>query len=193
MSCDPVKGSAGVEWSSGVLFAFASLVLLAQSGCAMVSPLPAWELIKASGAAATVAVSYGPSGAKDVVHHGDAPISAVCIEYNPTAQLADLVPSLQAALRDQGVASRVYEAGTNLDECGVWLRYAATIDWDVPPMSSGFRAYLTSASLGLHRSNGQLMASGSYEIDRNFGLGKWASTRRKVSPVVKALITGFDT
>jgi hypothetical protein len=165
----------------------------APCGCAVVSSAPSWELLKASGTATAFALAYAPSGAKNVVHHGDAPITEVCIEYNPTAQLPDLVPSLQAALRDQGVRSRVYEAGTGAKECGFWLRYVAAIEWDLPPLSSSYRAYLSSATLGLLKANGAVLASGSYEMDGTFGLGKWASTRRKVAPVVRALITGFET
>lgn len=164
-------------------------------GCSLLSPLPAWELIKAGGTAAHSAVATSrPAHASNTVHHGDAPVRDVCIEFNPNAPLEDLVPALQAELRSQGVDSRVYEAGAGQQQCTVWLRYAATIEWGIPPMGSSYRPNLSAAAVSLHRADGRLMSTSSYlQQDQNFGLGRWASTRHKVAPVVKALITGFET
>lgn len=163
-------------------------------GCSVVSVAPTWELVKAAGTATSVAMStQAPTSAANTVHHGDAPVRQVCIEFNQRAQLAELVPALQAALREQRVASRVYEPGDGLRECDVWLRYVATIGWDIPPMASDYQPYLSELSLSLHRANGALMASSSYDPGAGLGLGKWAATRRKVAPVVKAVVTGFDS
>ena len=163
-------------------------------GCAVVGPLTTIELVKATGAVASAAIAQAPGpAAADLVHHGDAPIASVCIEYNPHAQLSDLVPALHAALRDVGVSSRTFEPGAGADQCRYWLRYAASIQWGVPPFSGEYRAYLSAATFGLHRADGSLMASATYDVDRGPGLAKWSSTRRKVDPVVKALITGFTS
>lgn len=163
------------------------------AGCSVMSAAPTLQLVNAAGTATTVAMAYSPSKAANTVHHGDAPVSQVCIEFNNRAQLADLVPALQAALREQRVASRVYEPGDGIRECDVWLRYVATIGWDVPPMASDYQPYLSALSLSLHRANGALMASSSYDADANLGFGRWATTRRKVAPVVKAVVTGFES
>jgi len=169
-------------------------VLLAQlGGCSMLGPLQAWGLVKAADAASSAALARGPAKATNTVHHGDAPVSSLCIEYNRLAQLDDLVPALQIELREQGVSSRVYESGSGLQECRFWLRYAATIEWDVPPLGSSYRAYLSSAALSLHRANGSLMASSAYVVDSDYGVSKWSTTRRKLAPVVKAVITGFSS
>jgi hypothetical protein len=163
-------------------------------GCGILSPLPAWELVKATGTATSTALATAaPAKASNTVHHGDAPVRDVCIEFNRNAPLEDLVPSLQAELRRQGVESRVYEPGTGLQQCGVWLRYVATIEWGVPPMASAYRANLSAASLSLHRSDGTLLSTSSYQAEENYGIARWAGTRNKIAPVVKALITGFES
>lgn len=160
------------------------------SACSTLASLPSLALVKVSTGAALEAL---PGRASNTVHHGDAPISSVCIEFNRNAQLADLVPALQAELREQRVASRVYEAGTDLQTCPVWLRYAATIEWDIPPLATRHRAYLSGAALSLQRADGRLMASSHYRLDEELGISKWADTRRKLARVVKAVITGFES
>jgi hypothetical protein len=182
-----------MSWSRPRRALLAALLPLSLGACSVFSPMPAWELVKATGSAGSAALAYGPSEASQTVHHGDAPVSSLCIEYNRDAPAADLVPALQAELREHRVESRVYEAGTLPPRCEVWLRYVAAIQWGTPPLASGYRAYLSSAALSLHRANGRLMASSSYELDDRFGIGKWASTRSKLAPVVKALITGFES
>lgn len=159
----------------------------------MFSPLPAWELLKAGGSAGSAALAYGPSRASQVIHHGDAAPTSLCIEYNREAPAPELVPALQAELRSQGVESRVYEAGSGAAQCSVWLRYSASIQWGQPPLSGGYRSYLSAAAFSLHKANGNLMASSAYQLDEGMGLGRWATTRSKLAPAVKALITGFES
>lgn len=163
------------------------------SGCGAMAPLQAWGLIKAADTAGTTAMAYAPGKAVNTVHHGEPVMSSLCIEYNRMTPLEDLVPALQLELREQGVASRVYESGSGQQECRYWLRYAVTIEWGTPPLSSGYRAYLSSAALSLHHANGSLMASSAYAVDSDYGTSKWSTTRRKLAPVVKAVITGFTS
>lgn len=172
----------------------ALIALTGLGGCSALSPLPAWELLKGAGTATSTALATAaPAKASNTVHHGDAPVRTLCIEFNRNAPLEDLVPAMQAELKGQGVESRVYEPGTGLQQCGVWLRYVATIEWGVPPMASGYRANLSAASLSLHRADGTLLSTSSYVAEENFGLARWAGTRNKIAPVVKALITGFQS
>lgn len=177
------------------LRASSTLLLLAASlnGCAIVSPIPTWELIKAGGSATSAALTTRPGRAQHTVHHGDAPVRELCIAFNRLAPVPDLVPALQAELRQQGVASRVYEAGVEPAACAHWLRYSASLDWGVPPLGKDYQPFLSSAALSLHKADGRLMASSSYAVDESFGLSRWASTRAKVAAVVKALITGFES
>lgn len=170
-----------------------AVVLALLSGCSALAPFQAWGLVKAANVAGTTALAYGPSKAINTVHHGDAPMTDICIEYNRTAQLEDLVPALQIELRVQGVSSRVYESGAGQRECDFWLRYAATVEWGVPPFGNSFRTFLSSAVLSLHRANGSVVASSAYMVDGDLGVGKWATTRRKLAPAVKAVITGFTS
>ncbi len=159
------------------------------AGCSTLLPMATWELAKAGGLAAlTAAQSPRPV---NTVHHGDAPVKAVCVEYNREMPLDELVPALQAELKTQGVDSRVYDAGTAPRACSYWLRYAGSIAWGIPPLGQEHRSYLSAAALSLHRADGRLMASSAYVGDST--ATRWASTRKKIAPVVKALITGFET
>lgn len=177
----------------GAAVALSLLSLSLMSGCTILAPLQAFGLIKAADVAGSAALNYAPSKAINTVHHGDGPLQSVCIEYNQRAQLEDLVPALQQELSVQGVTSRVYEDGAGLQDCQVWLRYSATIEWGLPPLGNTYRPYLSSASLSLHRANGSLMATSAYAVDSDYGVSKWSTTRRKLAPVVKAVITGFTS
>lgn len=172
-----------------------SPVPLLLSACSVFSPLPAWELLKASAAATGTALAYAPGRAVDTVHHGDASPTSLCIEYRREVPLADLVPALQAELRELRITSRVYEAGGNASpDCQAWLRYEAAVQWDIPPLAGDYRPYLAAAALSLHGADGRLMGRSSYLLESSeFRSSKWASTRRKLAPVVKAVITGFES
>jgi hypothetical protein len=166
--------------------------VLLQAGCSIVTPVPLWELAKTTGMVAAAAIPYGASEASNTVYHLHAPFRNVCIEFNPDSAVADVVPALQIELRKHRVESRVYEAGTATDACSVWLRYAASIVWDVPPLSGTYKPYVNSAALTLQATNGSVLSSSQYEIGSVFGMGKWASTQTKLAPVVTALLTGFQ-
>lgn len=158
------------------------------SACASLPPMLGWELVKTG---STAALSYQPPRPTNTIHHGDAPVKDVCVEYNRDMPLDELVPALQAELKTQGVDSRVYDVGSGPRACDYWLRYVGSIEWGVPPLGRDHRAYLSTAALSLHRADGRLLSSSAYAGDS--GLGRWASTRKKIAPVVKALITGFES
>jgi len=127
------------------------------------------------------------------VHHGDAPVTALCIAYQRGAPAPELVPALQAELRELRISSRVYESEPAMQpDCRFWLHYSVQLQWGTPPLASGYQPYVQSASLSLRRADGRLLSSSSYQLDERFGIGRWASTRSKLAPVVKALITGFE-
>lgn len=171
------------------LMALASLALLTElQGCASIGPMAAWEVLKFGGSSAMAALPPKPV---NTVHHGDAPVKAVCVEYNRELPLDELVPALLAELKTQGVQSRVYDIGTGPRSCAYWLRYVGSIAWGVPPLGEGHRPYLSTAALSLHSADGQLLASSAYVGDDT--LARWASTQKKIAPVVKALITGFTS
>lgn len=170
-----------------------ALAASATPGCSLLSPLPLWELGKAAGTAATMALPYLPPKANGTVYHEHAPLKAVCIEYNPQAPVANLLPVLQSELRRHRVDSRVYDEGAPPDRCEVWLHYRADVGWDQPPLESDWRPFLQSASLSLRRADGRVLSSSHYEADDSgFGRSKWASTQAKLAPVVAALLTGFE-
>jgi hypothetical protein len=158
------------------------------SGCSVFSPLPLWELTKATGSLAASAIAMGPSSASRTVVHPHAPVQRLCIEYNRDSQSAELVPALQAELAQRAISSRVYEPGSQVAHCEVWLRYSAAIEWGLPPMASNYKPYLEGATLALHDRDGRLLATSSYQLDGTLGLGRWADTRSKLAPVVTALL-----
>lgn len=163
---------------------------LLQSGCAVFSAEPIWELAKAGGALVQGSLTeVGPSQASNTVVYPHASFSQLCVEYNRTSQAADLLPALIAELQAQHVEGRVYEAGTRNDQCPVWLRYTATIQWAVPPTGSDYRPYLDRATLVLNAADGSVLATSSFVLDDGLlSMGRWASTRDKLAPAVKALL-----
>ena len=163
---------------------------LSQSGCSIISPMPIWELAKATGGAASMAVKAGPGQASGTVFHPHEPFKELCIEFNPQTQVTDLVPALQAALRTHHIESRVYEHVVSMASCSIWLTYSAYIDWDMPPLSDQYKPYVSTAALTLQTAKGRVLSSSHYELDPAFGSSKWATTRDKLAPVVAALITG---
>ena len=47
--------------------------------------------------------------------------------------------------------------------------------------------------LPLVRRLPSLMAVSAYAVDPDFGASKWSTTRRKLAPAIKAVITGFTS
>lgn len=162
----------------------------ALSGCSIMSPMPLWELAKATGELTTRAVQSEPGEASDTVYHAHAPFTKLCIEYNPQAQTPDVVPALQLALRAHQIDSRVYENASSTPNCSVWLRYSAQMEWDRPPLSERYEAYISRAALTLQNDRGQVLSSSYYTLGDGYRTSKWASTHDKLAPVVSALVTG---
>jgi len=163
-----------------------------QTACAIFTPVPAIELLKATATATSTAIAFGPSKASHTVRHEHAPVQSLCIELNRQAPVPDVLPALQAELRTLQIDSRIYDTGVSPESCAVWLRYATAMAWGIPPFQAEHRPYLTAASLTLQTADGQILSSSQYELDTVFGMGKWATTRSKISPVVVALMTGFE-
>jgi hypothetical protein len=162
------------------------------AGCSIISPVPVWEVFKASTAAASVLVASSQGKASDTIYHLHSPFSQLCIEFNPAAEVPDVIPALQLELRNHGVESRVYEARQQVASCEVWLRYAAAIEWGIPTLSGTYRPYINRAALTLQRADGLVLSSSNYVLDEGFSSSKWASVRDKLAPSVTALLTGVE-
>ena len=165
---------------------------VALPGCSIVSPAPVLELVKATGAVAVSAISQGPSSAKNTVYHEHKSLDAVCVEYNPLTPDPDIAPALQAELRNHEIDSRIYEGGGTPASCKFRVTYTADIEWGTPPFASGYKPYIRDATLTLRDENGTVLSSSAYSLDGTFQMGKWATSRSKLAPVVTALVTGFD-
>ncbi len=169
---------------------------LCLGGCTLLAPpLALWDAAVIGGAvtAASLDNVTAPGTASHTVMHQRQPLTSVCIEYNPRVQVSDIVPVLQVALREHHVESRVYESPDGLVQCPVWLRYTADLEWDTPPFSGDYKAYISTASLTLQSSSGTLLSSSHYRIDLATKRSKWASTRNKLTPVVSALLGATAT
>lgn len=189
------RGPAGARagrWRSLCRLSVPVLLGLNQMACSIVTPMPLLELFKATGAAAGAAIQGQPGNASNTVYHEHAPFRELCIEYNPQAQIADVVPALQMALRTHSIESRVYDGLATGDRCRVWLKYSAFIEWDIPPLGEQYKPFVSSAALTLQTAGGQVLSSSHYALETTFGKSKWASTQDKLSPVVTALLTGFS-
>ena len=170
-----------------------TLAGLSLSGCSIVSPAPLWELAKATGSLASMAMATNPGESSNTVHHAHEPLKELCIEFNPQTQVADIVPALQIALRQHQIESRVYEGIVATEKCSVWLKYSAFIDWGQYPLSDRYKPYVSKAALTLQTARGQILSSSHYELNPLLGTSRWASTQDKLAPVVSALLTGIES
>lgn len=170
---------------------FSILAAAGLPACSIVSPVPTWELAKTVGAASTAALQIGPIRATDTVLHPHTTPRRWCIEINHDTQVPDIVPALQRELQGHGIESRVFETGQAPLDCAALLQYAAWLRWDQPMWSSEFQTYLSDATLTLRGVDGTVLATTRYEVN-GMGIGKWASTQRKMAPLVLALLTGMD-
>ena len=177
---------------SSFKFLALAAVALVLPGCSIISPAPVLELVKATGAVAVSAISTGPSSAKNSVYHEHKSIDTVCVEYNPLTPDPDIAPALQAELRNHEIDSRIYEQGGAPTSCHFRVTYTADIEWGTPPFASGYKSYIRDATLTLRDENGTVLSSSAYSLDGVFQMGKWATSRSKLAPVVTALVTGFD-
>ncbi len=166
------------------------LICLALSACSIVTPSPLFELIKATGMAASTAIAQGPSDASYLVHHGASAPATLCIEYNPDTQVADLLPAIQNELKTHQIESRIYEISGVLDQCPIWLKYSAYMEWDTPPFSSTYQPFMSRAMFTLQRSNGEIIGSSGYELGAELQMGKWSGTRNKIARAIHALVKG---
>jgi hypothetical protein len=177
---------------SSLKFLALTAVALVLPACSIISPEPVLELAKATGAVALSAISTGPSRAKNTVYHEHKSLDTVCVEYNPLTPDPDIAPALQAELRNHEIDSRIYEQGGAPTSCHFRVTYTAEIEWGTPPLASGYKSYIRDATLTLRDENGTVLSSSAYSLDGVFQMGKWATSRSKLAPVVTALVTGFD-
>jgi len=175
-----------------VVLALGTVAAALSGGCSIISPWPAWEVVKGAGAVASLALERADSEASHTVYHAHAPVRELCIAFNPQAEVADMVPALQQSLRRHRVDSRVYEDLQQVPGCKVWLHYAAWIAWDTQPLTPLPRPYISAAALTLRTAEGQVLSSSHYVMADGLRTDKWATTRQKIAPVVTALVTGAE-
>jgi hypothetical protein len=151
-------------------------------------PDPTLEAVKLISVAITGVASMSPNPAQNTITHPHEPFKDICIEWNRNVAVADFVPALQGELLRHGIASRVYEAGMQPPGCGAELDYAAFQQWEKRTFADDYSSYLSYAALTL-RKNGTVLASANYEMGV-MGYDKWAPTRKKLAPLVDAMLAG---
>lgn len=163
------------------------------AGCSSLSVDAPIKLIELTKTLSTAAVQRSPTSAKDIIHHGDGIAQRVCILLNPHLQLPDLLPALQKKLREHQVSSRVFDVQTPRSDCDAWLKYAGVAQWGTPLFSDTLQPYLDSLHISLEKPDGRFMSRASFEMHPYMSAAKWASTERKIEPVIKSLLTGFSS
>lgn len=144
------------------------------------------EAVSLLGSAVSGVTSMTPSAPQHTIVFAHAPIKEICIEWNGAVALSDFIPSLQTELQRHGVASRVYDVGTQPANCPITLAYNAAVKWDTRVFSSDYSPYLTFASITL-RKDGRVLGSGQYRVG-SIAQDKWSSTASKIGPVVDTLL-----
>ncbi|NSL56613.1 cell division protein FtsI [Uliginosibacterium aquaticum] len=159
------------------------------NACVVMTPSPALKALELATLTVSNASVLLPGGPDSPVIHAYERFDGACIELNRAVALADFVPALQAELEKNGVRSRVYE--TVLPEtCRHSIHYMAQLEWGKALFSSEYQPYMSAARVEL-RQQGRVLAAASYRLGM-MGLDKWASTREKLAPSVKAIANGLS-
>jgi hypothetical protein len=164
----------------------ACLCLVLLEGCVVV-PIPVRELIE--GARLGAAEFSSATDKEREVGVKKVDVRSVCIELNPLVSDEEVLPALRGRMEKYGVASRVFDAGTEPSDCSAVLSYAASRTWEkVWAAGDESRPYLDSAFLTL-RQGGKILATGAYPAGGK-GPGRKSATGVKISYAVDQLLTG---
>lgn len=113
------------------------------------------------------------------------PIKKVCIRYNPAVKVSDFVMVMQDGFQRHGIQAEVFHQSIPAS-CQYVVSYTALRSWD-------FKPYLSHAEIRIN-DHGRLIASAEYHLNGGGGLdlGKWASTRKKIGPVMDKMLAGIQ-
>jgi hypothetical protein len=111
------------------------------------------------------------------------PIKLVCIQENPKVIVSDLITVLEDGFQRHNIKTLIYQDKAP-DRCEYMLWYTATRQWDVAP-------FLNHAELRLKQGD-TVIASATYHHAGGFALNKWASTEKKLNPIIEELLAGFS-
>ena len=112
-------------------------------------------------------------------------ISHVCIENNPKVVVANFTTIVADVFQDHGITTKMYNAPVP-NKCEYKLTYTALRSWD-------FKPYLSHAELRLFKKNKRI-GYAEYHITRgftSFSLKKWASVKKKMTPVINKLLAQY--
>ena len=110
------------------------------------------------------------------------PLKLVCIEENPKVAVTDLILVLENGFQRYNIKTIVYRDKAP-ERCEYTLWYTAFRGWDLAP-------FLRNVELRLRRGD-DTIASATYNHSGGLALNKWASTEKKLTPVIDELLGGF--
>ena len=111
-------------------------------------------------------------------------ISHVCIENNPKVVVANFTTIVADVFQDHGITTKMYNAPVP-NKCEYKLTYTALRSWD-------FKPYLSHAELRLFKKNKRI-GYAEYHIGAvaSSSLKKWASVKKKMTPVINKLLAQY--
>lgn len=164
------------------------MMALSLNACVVMTPSPALKVLELATLTVSNASALVSNEAESPLRMGHERFDGVCIELKRSVALADFVPALQAELDKHGVSSRVYDGALPVF-CRHSVHYIAQLEWGRRFFESEFQPYLSAARLEL-RQQGKVLAASSYRLGA-LGLDKWGSTRDKLAPSVRVLVSGL--
>lgn len=151
------------------------------SGCITVQnlPSPARDVFTFSFSTASEMQAMAEKAEQSAARR-PAPFKKICIEWNESVTVPDMLTVIESALRRRRIDTQVYGPGTVPTGC-VTLVYTATRAWE-----QDF-SYLNYASMAL-RQGSTTLGKVVYE-PRMLGFDRWASTEAKLIFLLDELIS----
>ncbi len=109
----------------------------------------------------------------------------VCIEENPDVLVGEMLPLVQKGLERHGIKTMNYSRGAMPKGCDYTLWYTVSQRWDMV-------LYIYDAEIKL-RHKGVNIASVYYRNGDYLNVGKWASTKSQIDPLMDELLADFET
>lgn len=174
-------GARGV--ATGVAKSAACVLALATSGCA-------WTLFTAVDAAGS-AIQAGYAIASNYssptyVTGSPANVRMICIELNPNVSAIDIIPAMQIALEQRGIASGVYNPGAAPAGCEAQLTYSATVSYGRRTLGGQAVQYLSAIDMTLVE-RGRIVVNARYETG-GLDTDRYSSATTKVKGIIDRIV-----
>ncbi|MEJ8797040.1 hypothetical protein WKR88_12185 [Trinickia caryophylli] len=159
------------------------MLALATSGCA-------WTVFTAVDAAGSaiqagyaIAANYSSPA---YVTGSPANVRMVCIELNPNVSTIDIIPAMQIALEQRGIASGIYNPGAAPAGCEAQLTYSATVSYGRRALAGQAVQYLSAIDMTLVE-RGRIIVNARYETG-GLDTDRYSSTAIKVKGIIDKIV-----